>query len=363
MVLSELPKLDAHQKSCLNTIVLQLLQREINAKEYMEEAANSDCVLASLAFFLILLMKQPDLREVSVSDAKSICLVMSNFWTLNSSQIEHEGSDDSIPFYIMKVCDLLYSYENDFAKSSLVGTKRRSLLLDFGWNNPHIAVYKSFPEFWIKLISMSSSLYKSDPALLQWAIKNINLHIDENFLRSREPSRPAIGQESLKTEDGFYDPTAVALTGNMSQEEDFESPTTLTMSTIKEASLREVCRWKIYSGDDMDKINKFCKTASLKFHLKAPLVHKVLIGLEDLFLYKVKFQRNKVKLSTNAPLVQVFQYLDAMSGLNLTLVSRAFRVAYRLPHLRSVLVNCILPQPVRMAIWMQFLSSVGHFLQ
>lgn len=360
VIASEFSKLDGGQKSCLNTIVLQLLHREIGVKEFIEEAANSDCVLASIAYLLLLVIKQPDLREVSKAEAKSICLILSNAWTLHSSKLDDEGMDDTIPFYVMKICDLLYSYETDFQKSSLVGTRRRSILLDFDWNNPHIAVYKSFSEFWIKMISMSSQLYKSDPTYLQWTLKNQNLHIDDALVRSREPSRSAIEADLMKSQDGIFDPTSVALAGHMMAEEELESPTTMTMSSIKEASLREICRWKIYSGDDMDKLNKFCKAASLKYHLKSPLVHKVLISLEDLFLYNMKFKVNVPKLTKNAPLALVFQYLDAKSGLNLTLASRSFRVAYRLPHLRSVLVNCVLPQPIRMHIWMQFLSTVPY---
>jgi hypothetical protein len=261
----------------------------------------------------------------------------------------------------MKVCDILYSYETDSAKSILVGTKRRALLIDFEWGNPHIAVYRSVSEFWLKMVFMSSQLYRSDPVLLQWANKNQNLHVDESLMYSRELSRSAIDSDALRSEDGIFDAATVALAGSMSPspDEDSESPTAVTMSLIKEVSLREVVRWKIYCGDDMDKINKFCKAASLKFHLKSQLVHKVLLGLEDLFMYHMKFKKIEPKFEKQAQLGKVFQYLDAKSGLNLTLVCKAYRAAYRLPHLRSVLLNCVLPQDVRLQIWMKFLSSVS----
>lgn len=363
----EFSKMDMSQKSVLNSIAMRLFTRTISIKEYIEEAAVNDIVLASLCNLYLIITELPEIREIDAEQARPICLILSNSWTLHSSKSDEEMQDDTLPLFIFKICDLLYSFDKNHPQADIIGTKRKSLLLDFDWVNPHIAMYTGYPEFWMKLISLNLQAYKADSSILKWASQNMNLHLEDTTPRTRSRrtssnkiySEAELGDSQMMSEDGFFDAPLLALAGRVLEEEP-SSPTSITTATLTELSFRDVCRWKIYTGDSMDSINKFCKNASLKFHLPSSLVYKVLTNLEDCFLWNLKFvEHKKNEIERENVFSKVFQFLDASSGLNLTMACKKFRVVYRIPYLQAVLLNGRFSQDTRIAIWMQFLGGVG----
>jgi hypothetical protein len=335
--------------------------------DYVERVAIDDCVMPALAYLYILLTRYPDLREVTPARITCICDILVNAWTLNSSKDFSDSLENELmPFYIMKCCDLLYSCETDDHRAMLVGTKRRPLLLDFNWKKKYVREYTMYPEFWLKLISLNIQLYVNDTTLLNWAIRNQLLHLQHHGIHDRSASRSSLDNDMadrniVPVTDGMFDIATLALTGGSSHDSDPDTPTSTTKKAANESALREVCRWKIYAGDDVVKLNQFCKKASLKFHLKSPLVHTVLLSLEDCFLWHDIGEPavSRTAMDKRTCLQLVFPYLTAGEGLSLTLACREFRVAYRLPHLKSVLQFCSLPSSVRLSIWMQFVGGVA----
>lgn len=368
LIHKEFSDLDNFQKSSLNSSVLRLISRETSVKEYLETVANSDCLLPALVYLYLLMTRMPHLCEVNSTEVKPICLILGNAWTLHSSQASGDSLDnDWMPFFIMKCSDLLYSLEPSRERSVLVGSRRRSLLLDFDWKKKYVSEYTSYPEFWLKMISLSIQQYTQDPGLLLWSKRNPDIHGSDQYTETDRKSSTDVSMNestALIGDEGIFDVATLALAGVGSQENEQGTPNSVSKRAANECALQDTVRWKIYSGDDIDQINKFCKKASLKFHLKSTLIHSVLLSLEDCFLWhdKVKPINTKVVVDKHTCLAAVFEYLTAADGLNLTLISRQFRVSYRLAHLRSVLINCVLSQPIRLSIWMQFVGGVKKVL-
>ena len=344
------------------------MSRQMAINDYIDLVASADCVLPAIAYLYLIIVRESDLCEIDAQAVKPVCVMLNNAWTLHSSaKCGNSLDDDWMPFFILKCCDLMYSLESCPRKSMLVGSRRRSLLLDFGWERKQVTEYTTYPEFWLKMISVSVQLYINDAQLLQWAIRNANIHMHDSQPRCHIGSMTSADQSgmsestALTSDDGIFDVATLLLAGGSMPDSDPDTPSSTTKKAANESALREVCRWKIYAGDDVVKLSQFCKKASLKFHLKSSLVHTVLLSLEDCFLWHDIGEPavSRTAIDGRTCLQLVFPYLTAAEGLSLTLACREFRVAYRLPHLRSVLQFCSLPSSVRLSIWMQFVGGVA----
>lgn len=362
MVEEEFSRLEDSQKSSLNNSVLRLISRDMPVKEYLDYVSCEDCILPALGYLYLVMSRNPDICEVEHTAVKTICIILNNAWAVHSSGDNTESLDDGlIPFYIMKCCDLLYSLEKDPRKAMLVGTRRRSLLIDIDWKKSHLSEYTDNLEFWLKMISLNIQLFTNDAVLLRWASSN-SFQTIPTTVRERVSSRSSIDQTMNEptSNEGIFDVATLALAGVSPSDSELDTPTSITNRLANECSMRDTCRWMILAGYDINRINKLCKKASLKFHLKSTLIHEVLISLEDCFLWHDRMEEgcSKVVVDRQSCLANVFNFLTAAEGLNFTLVSRQFRVAYRLPYLRNVLQRCSFSQPIRLSIWMQFVGGV-----
>jgi hypothetical protein len=327
-------KLTDKQKSKAIVSVLNLYLRESDVQTFLEDAAQNDYMQIALRYLFILIMNSPDMLEQTPEQSKMISVILSDTWTMHSSRTEDDVQEDSLLLYIIKCAEFLYRWET--LNNPFVSTRmhRKTVLSQFDWTHSHINMYAKQPDFWLKMLGENMALYKKNPELYAWTIRNIKNDSPE-IERTEEG---AIASMTIR------DPTGKNVT---SQE-------------VAEFALSEACRWRISCGDDTGKINDFCKLASAKFGFRNTQVHGILLRLEERLLIACRLSPHPTaECIKAAPLTRVLDYLDAKTSRNLILCSRKFYKLYKLPFLKTVLAYGTYSHETRLKIWNGFLSPVS----
>ena len=257
------------------------------------------------------------MQEVPADQSLYISTVLCSAWTIYASKTDNTLMDDNLILFVLKCAEILFKQDIQPSLQIQSRSRRRCLLADFDWNNVHILNFVNNQDFWVRLLTANINFFDNNRDQLDYHIstqrsQSLDMERDDEGIISR-------GGRSISPErDSFREENKL----------------------IMESALLEVLRWKISAGDDIDRVNKYCKLIQQKFDYKKSSILEIILKVEFRLLDKCKlipkFERQKSLIVGDEciHLTRVFDYLDCKSGFEFTLTSKSYRTGYKQIHIK-----------------------------
>lgn len=385
-------KLNDRSKGRLNYAMIKFLAKNRNIASFLSVAANHEAIPVAIRLLCLFLHQDPDLREQVESQSLVNRSVLKDALIISDFAGDESTRSESLLVYILRVADLLYTLKKP-RKGEL--PEKVPLISQFDWSSATLTMYARNQEFWLNLIQSNYEFYKANTMLVPDHYKpkrkrsgSFDAPPEESMETGSQSVRKSSRNASLtrKTARGFSQSSkrSESIEGSFlanlssrlqglntsNQPEDPNAPKTKPQPKIPEASLLEAAvedaiRWKIRTGEKLEKLRDFCEVVCDHYKLKKSRMHAVLLRLEPELVNNVTIKPKIQALDRMNALGGVFVFLDLISGRNLMSASKQYYKTYKVPFVKATLRNVqftVVNNPknsLRLRLWQQLIPDVG----
>lgn len=387
-------KLNDRSKGRLNYAIIKFLAKNRNIASFLSVAANHEAIPVAIRLLCLFLHQDPDLREQVESQSLVNRSVLKDALIISDFSGDESTRSESLLVYILRVADLLYTLKKP-RKGEL--PEKVPLISQFDWSSATLTMYARNQEFWLNLIQSNYEFYRANTMLVPESYKPKRKRSDsfdgqpeeslETGSQSVRKSSSRNASLTRKTARGFSqtskrsDSIEGSFLANLSsrlqglnssaQQDDQGTPKAKPQPKIPEASLLEAAvedaiRWKIRTGEKLEKLRDFCEVVCDHYKLKKSRMHAVLLRLEPELLNNVTIKPKIQSVEQINTLNGVFVFLDPSSGLNLITASKQYYKTYKTPFIKATLRNVqFTPKnnpknSLRLKLWEQLIPEVEY---
>lgn len=387
-------KLNDRSKGRLNYAMIKFLAKNRNIASFLSVAANHEAIPVAIRLLCLFLHQDPDLREQVESQSLVNRSVLKDALIISDFAGDESTRSESLLVYILRVADLLYTLKKP-RKGEL--PEKVPLISQFDWSSATLTMYARNQEFWLNLIQSNYEFYNANTMLVPDHYKpkrkrsgSFDAPPEESMETGSQSVRKSSRNTSLtrKTARGFSQTSkrSESIEGSFlaslssrlqglntsNQPETPNAPKTKPQPKIPEASLLEAAvedaiRWKIRTGEKLEKLRDFCEVACDHYKLKKSRMHAVLLRLEPELVNNVTIKPKIQVLDKTNALTGVLVFLDPISGRNLMLVSKQYYKTYKVAFVKATLRNVHFTavnnpkNSLRLRLWQQLIPDVGFW--
>jgi hypothetical protein len=383
-------RLNDRSKGRLNYAMIKFLSKNRNIASFLSVAANHEAIPVAIRILILFLHQDPELREQVESQSVINKSVLSDALIISSCSGDESMRSESLIVYILRVADLLYTLKKPRKGEQ---AEKVPLLNQFDWKSSTLTMYARNQEFWLNLIQSNLEFYKLNMGLLPEHHKpkhkrsgSFDRSPGEFMETGSQPVRKSSRNTSLtrKTARGFSSSRRsdssegsflsslssrlqnLNIQGNQDIQQSSKSRVPLKVSDaiLLEAAVEDALRWKIRTGERLDKLRDFCEVVCDYYKLKKSKMHSILLKLEHEIVNNVVIKPVIKQLNKSSALEAVLVYLDPVSGRNLLLTSKSNYKNYRPAFIKATLRNVHFTSmnnsrnSLRLYLWEQLIPEV-----
>ena len=356
-------KLNDRSKGRLNYAMIKFLAKNRNIASFLSVAANHEAIPIAIRLLCLFMHQDPDLREQVESQSLVNRSVLKDALIISSCSGDESTRSESLIVYILRVSDLLFTLKKPRKGES---PEKVPLITQFDWTCPTLTMYARNQEFWLNLVQSNFDFYKQNTMLLPEHYKpkrkrsgSFERDPEESMETGSQSVRRSSRNTSLtrKTARGFSQSSKRSessegsflanLSNRLQNIHTSETPAPakpknvlkIPDSVFLEAAVEDAIRWKIRTGEKLDKLRDFCEVVCDHYKLKKSQMHGILVRLEHELVNNVRLTPAIQELDKSSALSGVFVYLDPVSGKNLISTCKQYYKTYRPAFIKATLRN------------------------